>query len=216
MVSRLLNMALKGEWKSQKVWYRDVTTATITDKSLLPRNAAGEVMQSKMVDYALVLNAFNQGPLNDTIRQRLTADQELATAKDWTSSINPTHALYLIWSPPVVSIELKRAKIDEETMRVQLALWVSALYKRLQQLAPGVKLPSLPLISIQGHSWNFMLACPQDDGKTYILCDITLGDTKTAKGTYAVIAGVRRLARWTEEVYLPWFRTCVLGEGSAQ
>ena len=213
VIVRLLDVALEHNWTSQRTWYRDITTARITDKSLLPKNAAGDVVQSKIVDYALVLNAFNQGSLNDMIRQRLEADQILAKAKDRKISIN--HTDYLVWSLIVVSIEIKKGLIGEEDLRVQLALWVSAHFKRLRQLNPGVKLPSLPLLSVQGHFWKFLLACPQDNDKIYILCDITVGDTRTAIGAYAVVAGVRRLAKWTEEVYLPWFRMCILGERSS-
>jgi len=48
--SSLLNLALRGKWRSKGIWYRDVTTARIRDKSLLDIN-----QQSKMVDYTLVI-----------------------------------------------------------------------------------------------------------------------------------------------------------------
>ena len=50
--SRLLNLALRSERQSKNIWYRNITSAKITDKSLLDR-APG----SKMVDYCLIIDS---------------------------------------------------------------------------------------------------------------------------------------------------------------
>lgn len=43
---RLLWLAFRGQWQSREIWYEDVTTARITDRSLLPA-VQGAPMQSK-------------------------------------------------------------------------------------------------------------------------------------------------------------------------
>jgi len=209
--SKLLRSALTGTWESKGVWYRDVTPAKITNPSLLPKSAKGSVLQSKMVDYALIMNPLAEGRLHDQIVARLNADQKLArTSVERKCSINHTDAEYLWFSPIAVSIETKRGAVDEDNMRVQLALWVSAHFAKLKELSPTAKPPPLPLLSIQGHYWKLMIAFVKGNGGIVILADLALGDTFTAKGTYQVVAAVRRLAMWVDEEYRPWYQKAIL------
>jgi hypothetical protein len=44
-----------------------------------------------------------------------------------------------------------------------------------------------------------------------ILGSVLLGDTRTITGVYQNLAAIRRLARWIDEQYWPWFKREVLG-----
>lgn len=101
--SSLLNLVLRGECRSKGIWYRDMTTARIRDKSLLDLN-----QQSKMVDYALVIE-----PDFET-EGRL---QDMMVAIGMTS-LNHIDSEYLRFVPISVSIETKRAAIDEDKVEV--------------------------------------------------------------------------------------------------
>ncbi|KAI4245344.1 MAG: hypothetical protein L6R42_010213, partial [Xanthoria sp. 1 TBL-2021] len=50
----ILQTALRGHWKSQEVWYKDLTTARVYDKDLLPK-VQGASVKSKMVDFGIVI-----------------------------------------------------------------------------------------------------------------------------------------------------------------
>ena len=194
--SRMLKLALRGERKSKRVWYRNVTTARITDKSLLDR-APG----SKMVDYCLII---------DSEKTFDTLLEETMIAKG-ISSISHSDAEYLRFNPIGVSIEVKRALIDEKEAEIQLATWVKAHYAKLRQLAPGMRtVPVLPLISIQGYLWSFMLVEMQTLTQFVIHKELTIGKIDTMLGIYQVLAAIRRLADWIVKEYKPWFSKEVL------
>ena len=54
--SRVLRLALEGHWQGHEIWYEDISSARISNKTGVPWNVATETMQSKMVDYAIVIN----------------------------------------------------------------------------------------------------------------------------------------------------------------
>jgi hypothetical protein len=163
--SRLLRASLSGNWRSSGIWYRDITTAKIADPSLLPTAYAGAsslTMQSKMVDYALIIDP------SAALGERIAA----TLRKEGRSSINQTSAEHVRFAPIGVSFETKRAAVDEDEGYVQLGTWVVAHFARLRQLVRNrdraahggiggdgeVQLPVLPLVIIQGHDWKMMVA----------------------------------------------------------
>ena len=196
--SKILRLALRGHWISKGVRYRDVTTAKITDTSLLPTvsSGPGSPMQSKMVDYVLVME--RSPVLAEKIRAKLGAENR--------ASINHTAAEHIRFDPIAVSIETKRAAIAEETAHVQLGMWVVAHFARLRQLTLNeTQLPALPILIVQGHDWKFMIAEAMADRSIVILRDWLLGSTNSVLGIYQIVAAVRRLAKWVDEDYRPWF-----------
>jgi uncharacterized protein YceK len=54
--SRPLSLALRGQWESRGITYVDVTTARVTDTSLLPLDVMTGPMQGKVVDFAMVVD----------------------------------------------------------------------------------------------------------------------------------------------------------------
>jgi len=211
--SRLLHLALRGWWQSKSIWYRDITAARTHDVTLLPRVAGGVPMQSKMVDYALILETWSPD-LHEGVIKTLRSEGK--------PSINHTGMESVRFSPIAVSIETKRGTIEEDTANVQLATWVSAHFARLRQLLNARKdvedehdLPVLPLVMVQGHQWRLMFAHSrmgaQEEQKILIFGPLLLGCTDMMLGIYKIVEAVRRLAQWVDKDYKPWFEKEVLG-----
>jgi hypothetical protein len=187
--SRLLNLAFRGHWQSRDIWYCDITTARIHDATLLPTRARGAVMQSKMIDYVLMLD--RPPALYDEIIDTLREEDR--------DSINQVKAEGVRYSPIAVSIEVKRASIEEDNAQVQLATWVTAHFGRLRQLCDSqTVMPVLPLILVQGHEWKMMLAEAIKDRGITILQGLHLGNTDKMLGIYEVQASLARLVRWID------------------
>ncbi|CAM6085752.1 unnamed protein product [Calypogeia fissa] len=210
--------------RAKGVWYRDITMAKIGDAGLLPTaytgGAAGAVMTGKMVDYALIVEP--DAGLGERVRETLR--------REGRGGINATGAEHVRFAPVAVSLETKRAAIDEDEGCVQLGMWVAANFARLRQLVRNrfdsigglggegeVWLPVLPLVMCQGHDWKMMVAEAivepgADDFKVVILRDLRLGSTDSVLGIYQLVEAVRRLARWVDEEYRPWLeREALLG-----
>ncbi|KAL9124350.1 MAG: hypothetical protein Q9217_006311 [Psora testacea] len=208
--SRLLRLALRGELKAKGVWYEDVTTASISDKSLLPYFKAIP-LQSKLVDYAIILDP--DSTLKDRIVARLSATQSSTKA---TSGINAAAAEWIRFRPVAVSIETKRESNHDDTAVLQLGMWTISHFLNLQRLLGDRKaledLPVLPILSIAGHSWRLMLASIAAGQKLELIGYTVLGDTVSLVGIYKIIASLRSLGRWVNEVYRPWFEDSILAD----
>ena len=211
--SRVLRLALEGHWQTQEVWYKDITVARISNKSLVPWNIATGAMQSKMVDYAIVINPsqeFTGDPsknLHNHIIEKLRFEKAGA-------SINQTAAEWVRFRPIGVNVETKKGAVGEDEAHVQLGTWLTAQYSRLRQLMPGkvkTKLPSFPVLSVQGQRWLLMIACIRENGRIDLIKELHLGVTGTFMGVYQVIAAIRRIAQWVNDVYRPWFEREILG-----
>ena len=201
--SKILRLTLEGHWETQNIWYRNITQARITDKRLLPKKVAAAI-RSKMVDYSVVIRP-PQSPDIDLIRQHLRMrDLEY---------LNQADAPYLKDTLLAVNIETKPASIDQDKGHAQLGVWTSAQYTKFQQLNPELKvedLPVLPLIMIQGHRWELMIAYKSADDELILLGHETLGSTNTVRGVFQIVAAVERLAVWCREDYWSWYRKAIL------
>ena len=200
--SRLLNLSMWGPRYKTSVYYCQITHARITDRRLLPTNA-GLPVQSKMVDFAIVIEADQD--FKDRVVRKL---QSLGNM----TSVNQSEIACLKFDPIAISIETKKEGGSEVKGNIQLSTWVAAQYAKLRRLAPHAKsLPGLPVILTSGHDWFLMFAemKPTFDRVT-IYRDLQLGSTKTIIGTYQIIASLQRLIKWVQEVYRPWFQSVVL------
>ncbi|KAL9603508.1 MAG: hypothetical protein Q9179_002178 [Wetmoreana sp. 5 TL-2023] len=208
--STLLRTALRGVWRSKEIWYRDITSARISDGDLLPKVAG--LTRSKMVDFAIIIKPAFLSPFWDQIRHKCN---ELPYR-----TINQTDATNVRRVPIAISLEVKRAGGNEHETLVQLETWVTAHYNNLKVLTgtvtrepSDVKMPILPLIQIQGHEWKLMIAQLMSDRDMIIVHrDIPLGSTRNILGIYQIILALQRLAKWVAEEYRPWWITNVLGE----
>ena len=209
--SSILRLALEGHWEVRELWYEDITVARISNKSLVPWNVATGAMQSKMVDYAIVINPSRKftddasKSLHNHIIEKLRTEN--------AASINQTAAEWIRFKPIGVNVETKKGAVGEDDAHVQLGTWLTAQYSRLRQLvsAKKTKLPSFPVLSVQGQRWLLMIACMRENGRIDLFKELHLGDTNSIVGVYQVIAAIRRIAQWVNDDYRPWLEREVLG-----
>ena len=214
--SSILRLALEGLWEAEEVWYADITSARTLNKSPVPWNVATGAVQSKMVDYAIVIRPSQnfKGDVSQSLHQRII--EKLRT--EGGESINHTAAEHVRFKPIGATIATKEDAVDEDETHVQLATWLTAQYCRLRQLVskqPKTKLPSFPVLSVQGHRWLLMIACIHENNRIDLVKELDLGSTRSMVGVYQVIAAIRRIARWVRDEYRPWFEKEVLGMASA-
>ncbi len=178
-----------------------MTSARISDASLL-HNLAGETMQGKMIDYALLVH-------RNTGLQSKIVEKCIATN---VRGITQTMAEYARFIPLRVNIKTERGAINENKVHIQLALWTFAQVKKLKPLMKeGSTILVLPILKIQGNNWRFMLGEEIRDGEIVILSNIRVGMTDSILGIFQIIASVRRLARWMSTVFIPRYDTNILG-----
>lgn len=213
--SRVLRIALEGR-ESTQVWYKDLTSARISERGLLP-NIPGFSPKLKMVDYGIVIQPTVDSILEASI-ERLCREQQL-------ESVNQTNPNHVRFTPMAVSIVTKRAAIEEDQAILQLNNWVSAHFAKLDSLvgsyAPNEKakaevkakatMPILPLVKIQGHDWKLLIAEKKTD-LILIHGELAIGSTQSHLGVYQILAALRRLARWVNDEYRPWWIREILGK----
>ncbi|KAL9098891.1 MAG: hypothetical protein Q9163_005530 [Psora crenata] len=197
----LIALALdSGGWEDNGIMIVNVTAARIAEKRYLPTQALNKKANpSKLVDYAIAIDGLDKSIYN-RLRQ------------SGIYSINHSDAKYLRYKPTSISIETKRANIGEDDAKLQLGTWVHAHYAKLADLVRGpadAPMPSLPLLMVQGHEWKLMIA-EKAGLMIYIHGDVNIGDTRSVLGIYQIIGVFWCLARWTKEVYQPWFVKNVL------
>ena len=206
--SRVLRIALEGR-ESTQVWYKDLRSARVSERSLLP-NIPGFGPKSKMVDYGIVIQ-----PTVDSI---LEANIERFCSELQIDSVNQTNPNHVRFTPIAISIETKRAAIEEDQAMLQLNTWVSAHFAKLDSLvgsyAPNEKakaevkakaiMPILPLVKIQGHDWKLLIAEKKAD-LILIHGELAIGCTDSHLGVYTLLAALRRLAEWVNDEYRPWW-----------
>lgn len=71
------------------------------------------------------------------------------------------------------------------------------------------RLAFLPGVIVQGHKWMLVLST-RERLKTVLWVEQQFGSTHRMLETYQVIAGLRELAAWGRDTYLPWFRENIL------
>ena len=225
--SRLLSLALRGG-----ITYVDVNTARITDSSLVPLDTATSPMQGKVVDFAMIFDPLYS--ISEIIVDKIASQGS-------KSSINQSAADWVRFTPIGISFETKRQGEGGDTAHVQISTWLSAHFAKLLQLTDRrTKLPCLLGLIVQGHTWSMVIAVMKESGKgapttayvgataergqdeeeeqstvlkrkVEVFGSVLLGDTRTVAGIYQNLAAIRRLARWMDEQYWPWFKKEVLG-----
>ncbi|KAL1615674.1 hypothetical protein SLS56_011733 [Neofusicoccum ribis] len=219
---RVFKLALSPRKSYPNIDYRNITTASTEDSCRAPLQNAFQ--RGRRVDYALVLACDEEMELR--IEEILQQEQELARSRATTSkhkkkrpSINYVGQDHVRKLPITAIIETKKAMGIEDTAFDQLQYCVLAHFVRLRQLMMATKngdahdtskLPTIPLILVYGHEWKFMLAQAMKS-RLRIYHGIQIGTTESMVGIYQLMASIRRLSRWLNEVYRPWFMEVVLG-----
>ncbi|KAJ4308765.1 hypothetical protein N0V84_011904 [Fusarium piperis] len=148
-----------------------------------------------------------------------------------TKSINHTDFQRLQIRPIVLSIETKAGNKDLDAAELQIGVWHAAQWAFLRSSLLSIKrasqgrLPTaqetgqadealarltyIPAVIVQGHRWLFVLSTRQGY-KTILWKEWQFGSTSTVVETYQVVAGLRQLTAWAENMYLPWFEKEIL------
>lgn len=71
------------------------------------------------------------------------------------------------------------------------------------------RLPFLPGIVVQGHNWSLVLST-REGARTILWTEWEFGTTQSMQNIFKVVAGLRELAAWFRDVYLPWWRENIL------
>jgi hypothetical protein len=114
-----------------------------------------------MVDYALVL-------LPDETMHRAILDVLRQSPDDEDHNINQTRSGPVRFRPITANIEVKVPGEGRNQTMVQLAVWVTAQFKKLNALTGGrgaVQEICIPLISVEGHDWRIYIAYQTADGE---------------------------------------------------
>lgn len=198
----LLFKAIHGRRRrSQSVGVAPCTTAKII-KEYLPLNT-----QAKMVDFCMFIcpETDSQPALvAETIRQRRLLLPGHA--------INHTECPAFRNRPVSVSIETKKqGGTGKEDAELQLGTWYAAQWNFLEAQSSSLDgLDFLPAVVVRGHEWSFV-ATTREGMKTILWVEKPFGSTTSGLGVYKVVWTLQRLAKWSKEVYWPWYKKNLLG-----
>ncbi|KAM0418933.1 hypothetical protein ACHAPT_012091 [Fusarium lateritium] len=167
----LLDVALAPFRAIMSHW--DVTKAVI-DKDYVPQHGPGIDLQSKMVDFCLVLDD----------------DETIQVAKDRLRpgnrrTINHTEYQPLRFRPIAISIETKTPDGSSQEARAQLSVWTTAYVARLRELAGtsaagGLDL-TLPILTVRGGQWELSFIIDRADAIEMVTLP-AIGDTSCVVG----------------------------------
>ncbi|KAH7235302.1 hypothetical protein BKA59DRAFT_532484 [Fusarium tricinctum] len=184
----LLKYALSGH---STVRIEPGMSAKIAAPFLPTANGKATVVESKMVDFTLLLcqliagiatHIWNQPPEAQFVNQSLYAPLQFA--------------------PIACSIESKTSTSPNQG-KLQLSVWTAAWFKRISELLPNHKPPTIPLIHVVGHEWHISFASFHGT-HIEVAEELAIGDTRTIIGLYQLIASLRKLGDWIETQYRAW------------
>ncbi|KAH6977658.1 hypothetical protein EDB80DRAFT_738227 [Ilyonectria destructans] len=179
----------------------------------------GSVIESKMIDFSLIL-WLNRGRPHCAPEDKVSeADARLIGAiaeRVWAQpgdcqTVNQTMFPPLQFAPIACNIETKISTSSEDA-QLQLSVWTAAWYERMRQLLPADgPMVSLPLINVVGHDWKISFASVKEE-RIEIIGEHLIGDTRTMQGLYTLIAALRRIADWITTTYREWAERAFLGD----
>ena len=167
------------------------STATVIPE-FVPRNQTTlEPLTAREVDFCLALE-----PKEST--------HEFLAAQD-LQAVNQSLYTALLSRPIAVSIETKRP-VPHGGGVDQLMVWTRAWFARVSCMAPEAAMPTLPVVRIIRHTWDMRWVWmePGDVPKMRYTPAVFLGRSDDLPGMYRILAGIRALARWVEDVFEPW------------
>lgn len=181
--------------------YHNIKTARVI-KELVPGNKYGELLKSKMIDYAITLKPPLFG--EDQVITRLAA-----SPRPLQRTINPCDYSPLCYNPVAISIETKSPDGGKENGEVQLSVWAMAYFNRLRTLTQDPVPITLPLVLVSDEHWKLMFARDLEHS-IEIIDAVDFGDTRDIIGCYKILAALRLLCGWAEDTFLGWFSDRVL------
>jgi hypothetical protein len=132
------------------VEYQNITTAHLL-KELVPRNRYGEILEQKMINYAITL-----GP--PLVFKSQILNRFATCSGPLQQTINPSNYEPILYSPIAIHIETKAFSGGREYGEVQPSICAMAYFNRLRLLAENPVSITLPLFLVSGESWNLFFA----------------------------------------------------------
>jgi hypothetical protein len=146
-----------------------------------------------------------------------------------TLTVNHTDFMPLQLTPIALSIETKRPGKELDAAQLQMGVWHAAQWmfllsvvgltpqaasvaeelsrRRLEEEALAEQ-GFIPGIIVHGHRWLFVFSTLEGK-KTVLWTERQIGTTQSILDSYQVVAGLREIAGWARDVYLPWYRSKV-------
>lgn len=87
---------------------------------------------------------------------------------------------------------------------MQLSVWAMAYFNRLRTLTQDPVSITLPLVLVSDEHWKLMFARDLEHS-VEIIDAVGFGDTGDIIGCYKILAALKLLCRWAEEIFLSWF-----------
>ncbi|KAK7398607.1 hypothetical protein QQX98_012016 [Neonectria punicea] len=215
---------------ARSVSFWDITSAR-THAAYLPRNAGGNPLEGKMVDFCLTVSDLDvQAAARRTLQASIAAFTQDSLIDH---SINHTDYEPLTLRPVSISMETEASNGGTQEGKAQLSVWAATHFARLRALKSfkrrqdrdaqrdecyhgGAPSPedeaismALPLLLTSGSRWRLFFALDRRD-TIAVLETITIGDTDTLIGCYKVVAALRDLAAWSETTFRTWLMKEVL------
>lgn len=149
------------------------TSTNIQPPTLIPRGSGVEGLQyeGKRVDYGIFIE-----PTKDETRKIKDRLKQLPDGEVW--SINQTEGFYIREKPLLSSIELKKTRSNHDPL-LQIAIWNSALFQRLEGLLDwtykGDEMLPVPSVTVSGHTWQVCYSYIEKDSCSRVSGSIVLG-----------------------------------------
>ncbi|KAH6691794.1 hypothetical protein BKA61DRAFT_625196 [Leptodontidium sp. MPI-SDFR-AT-0119] len=206
VVRPLLDLAISRT--NSRAIVENVTSTNIQPTTLIPRGSGveGLLYEGKRVDYGLFVE-----PTKEEARQVKERLKRLPDGEVW--SINQTEAYYLREKPLFSSIELKKSRSSDDPL-LQLAIWNSALFQRLEGLldltGKGDSVLPIPSVTVCGHNWQVCYSYIEEDGCTRMLRGmVDIGSTIDIVGIYRILRALEVIGLYGVEEYWPWLSRCL-------
>lgn len=189
--------------------YSGITAVGATTAGIQPEWRSGTTADdasngSKMVDYLLIID-----------------DSDIALGhaiRNHTRMVNQTSVDDFLEQPIGISIETKVSQTWSNQGKLQLGNWSASLLYRWSLLptlctdscrkpddyvAPPV-IKALPIVLVTGHFWEVYFFCDEEDN--YQMYEpVDLGNTRSLKEIYKLLASLRVLIRWVDVQLRDWF-----------
>ncbi|KAI9861223.1 MAG: hypothetical protein M1813_005396 [Trichoglossum hirsutum] len=181
----------------------NLTTATISPPHLVPKDARGNPLEPKKVDYGMFLVLNPDG--SKLVKGKLQC------LDPTERSVNLTMAGYVRNKPLVMFMELKKANSESDPV-VQLGVCASALLRRLTLLSRTklMDLLPLPVLQVVGHDWKVYYLHYADCGDVMLRGPDRIGSTLESESIFQIIRVLGVVADYAVDEYWPWYKENIL------
>ncbi|TGJ80086.1 hypothetical protein E0Z10_g8676 [Xylaria hypoxylon] len=188
----------------------NVTRANIAGR-FIPSSAATYDAQfnGRMIDYALVLRP------EPGLNERLL---DFVSHLDYPTFNQTNYPPLRTW-PTGIFVETKAKEHGQciAEAKIQLGIWAASWFNRVARFPEKTPssntsskppLPFVPILLVDRGSWEVYFAF--DDRSRYDICGpIEMGNTKSLKDAYRLLAGLRDLTQWMATEFRVWVELCL-------